>query len=81
MSWKGTYTYSRSNLIDYLRLIRRGEYKEGYLLRREVYLQATSMGLIRLPENYSIGDAHLIPFSEVVILEPLINLDSTPNNH
>jgi hypothetical protein len=81
MSWRGTYTYSRSDLIEYLRTMRRGEFDGGYLLRREVHLQASERGLIKLPENCIIGDAHRIPFSEVVILEPLINVDVTPNNH
>jgi hypothetical protein len=61
--------------------MRRGDFDRGYLLKREVYLQATEGGLIKLPENCIIGDTHRIPFSEVVILEPLINQDATPNTH
>ena len=81
MSWRGTYTYSRSSLIEYLRAIRRGDFDGGYLLKREVYLQASEVGLIKLPENCILGEAHKVPFSEVVILEPLINQDVTPNTH
>ena len=46
-----------------------------YMLRREVLLQATEMGLIRLPEDYNVGDAHMIPFSQVTILNDAINKD------
>lgn len=72
MNWRDTYTYPRADLINFLREMRNNIFHRGYLLRREVYLQASERGLIRLPENYRPNEAHTIPFSEITLLEAQI---------
>jgi hypothetical protein len=47
--------------------------------KRETYLQARDVGLISLPADVEDCQAHLIPFSEVTILNEAINLDQ--NSH
>ena len=79
-NWRGTWHYSNSDLIEYLRIMRRNDplsVSATYLLRREVLLQANERGLIRLPEGFIAGDVHTIPFSEVIILNEEINKDQT----
>lgn len=75
-SWRGTYVYQRSDLISYLREMRTNQFSSGYMLRREIYLQAHERGLIRLPDNFSPNEAHRIPFSEVTVIEPQINQEN-----
>ena len=77
-SWRFGFHYSTSDLIEYLRRMRRGEplsITSTYLHRREVLLQATEMGLVRLPEGTVEGDAHTLNFSQVTILNDAINKD------
>lgn len=78
-SWRGTYRYRPVELIEYLRDMRRGNFKSDYLLLREIYLQAQEHGLIKLPEGTVNGDCHLIPFSQLTILNDAINNDDAIN--
>lgn len=54
--------------------MRMGKYDRGWLLRREVYIQAFERGLIRLPEHPLI-DADSISFNQIEILDERINQD------
>ena len=74
-TWRHTYTYSTSELIEILRTMRQGTYTPhtGWLERREVYLQANDRGLIRLPEGTIRGDCHTIPFANLKIIDEAIN--------
>ena len=75
--WRYSYTFSTSELIEALRDIRKGTLSRsaGYDLLRETYLQASERGLIKLPEGTVPGNAHLIPYSQVTILNEAINRD------
>ena len=76
--WRGTYTYGTSELIEYLRRLRRGErlsVSATYLLHREIYLQSQERSLIKLPEETPHCDAHLIPFETITVLDETIKLD------
>jgi len=75
--WRSTWHYNDSELIEYLRRIRRHEplsIAATYMLHREVVLQAQERGLIALPDVPQ-GDAHTIPFEQMTILNPAILLD------
>lgn len=77
--WRFTYTFSNSELLENMRSIRKGTLESvSYMLRREVILQSEERGMIKLPENTAHGDAHLIPFSALTILNDLINNDDPP---
>lgn len=75
--WRFTYTFTTGELTEYLRNIRRGTFTShaGYMLQREVYLQAEERQLIRLPEGAIRGDCHRLPFSQLTILNDAINRD------
>jgi len=74
-NFRYTYHYQPNELIEYLREMRQGIFvsHSGYLMRREVYLQAEELGLIRLPEGCIRGECHLIPFQQLTILNEAIN--------
>ena len=79
-SWRFSYTFPTQSLIETLREMRRGTYTALYFMdKRETYLQARDVGLISLPADVEDCQAHLIPFSEVTILNEAINLDQ--NSH
>jgi hypothetical protein len=77
-AWRDTYTYRTPELIEYLRAMRTGTFTStsGWGLKREIYIQSQEKGLIKLPEDIPINDAHIIPFSKVTILNEEINKDS-----
>jgi hypothetical protein len=69
-SWRFSYTYPTSDLNEYLKEIKSGEFIGIYDFLREVLLQSHERGLIRLPENFIPGDAHRIAVSEITFLDP-----------
>jgi len=73
-SWRGTYTYKANELIEYLREMRRGEFKGGFCFVREVYIQAEELGLIKMP-NDDRANYHLVPFTSVTVIDQKINKD------
>jgi hypothetical protein len=78
--WRYTYIYSNSDLIEYLRKIRRNEplsISATYLLKREVILQAEERGLIKLPEGTIRGNCDQVPFNQLTILNEEIMKDET----
>jgi len=75
-SWRFTYSFSNSELIEYLRNIRKGTFEAiTYMLIREIYLQASDRGMIKLPEGVIRGDCHLVTFDQITILNDSINQD------
>ena len=75
MNWRHTHTYPRAELIEYLREIRRNSFPNNWLLKREVILQASERNLIKVPEDISPANYHMVQFSNIIVVENQINQD------
>ena len=68
-NWRFSFTFSNSDLQEYLNEIKSGTFTGSYMLRREVFLQARERKLISLPIGFIDGNAHMIPISEITFIE------------
>jgi hypothetical protein len=75
MNWRHTHTYTRAELIEYLREIRRNSFPNNWLLKREVILQANERNLIKVPEDISPANYHMVQFNNIIVVENQINQD------
>jgi len=67
--WRYSYTFSKSDLQEYLTQIKSGSFTGDFDFRREVLLQSQENGLIKLPDGFIPCDAHTIPISDVILIE------------
>lgn len=69
VDYRHTYTYPNALLQEYLKEIKSGVLIGDFLLRREILLQSHENGLIKLPDGFVEGDAHMIPASSITFIE------------
>jgi len=59
--------------------MRDNTFEGGYFLYREVLLQSVENKLIELPVNYPVNKAHLLKFSDLIIIDNKITEEKIDN--